>query len=120
MPYPKPLSILATPVTRSRSRCRPASLGLVRPTGRGLPAPGGSSSCSGIPRTEGEAVLERLTTVDALPELVAQSSYTRDMPERPLHRLADLAHDVGGVRRATYAEAATCARLVRSLLDGAA
>jgi hypothetical protein len=56
--------------------------------------------------------------VEALPELVAQTSFTRDM-ERPLHRLADLAHRVGGVRRATYAEAEQLRPLVRSILDGA-
>jgi hypothetical protein len=69
------------------------------------------------PQHRGEAVLEPLATVDALPELVAQTSYTREM-ERPLHRLADLAHRVGGVRRATYAEAADLRPVVRAILEG--
>ena len=70
------------------------------------------------PAHRGQAVLEKLTTVDALPELVAQTSFTRDM-DRPLHLLADLAHSVGGVRRATYAEAEQLRPLVRAILDGA-
>jgi hypothetical protein len=35
-----------------------------------------------------------------------------------LHRLADLAHQVGGVRRVTYAEAAQLRPVVRAILDG--
>jgi hypothetical protein len=38
--------------------------------------------------------------------------------ERPLHRLAALAHSVGGVRRVTYAEAAQLLPVVRGLVTG--
>ena len=55
--------------------------------------------------------------MDALPELVAQTSFTRDL-DRPLHQLADLAHRIGGVRRVTYAEAEQVRPLVRAILDG--
>jgi hypothetical protein len=48
---------------------------------------------------------------------VTQTSYTRLM-ERPLHRLAALADSVGGVRRATYAEAAQLLPVVRGLVTG--
>ena len=48
--------------------------------------------------------VERVPTVDGITELVAQSSYSR-LLDRPLHRLAALAHDVGGIARVTYAEA---------------
>lgn len=117
VPYPKPLSILADAGDRLKEQVSPGSLGLVRPSGltyrlRGL------VQLQRDPAHRGRAVLEKLTTVDALPELVAQTSFTRDM-ERPLHRLADLAHRVGGVRRATYAEAEQLRPLVRSILDGA-
>lgn len=117
VPYPKPLSILADVGGQLKEQVSPGSLGLVRPTGvtyrlRGL------VQLQRDPAHRGQAVLEKLTTVDALPELVAQTSFTRDMP-RPLHLLADLAHSVGGVRRATYAEAEHLRPLVRSILDGA-
>src|SRR5215213_6557191 len=96
VPYLKPLSILAQPGDRIKEQVSPGRLGLVRPGGlpyrlRGL------VQLKRDPQHRGEALLEALATVDALPELVAQTSYTRDL-ERPLHRLADLAHQAGGVR----------------------
>jgi hypothetical protein len=95
VPYPKPLSIIVTPGDAVKEQVAPASLGL----------------------RDGDVVLEHLPTVDALPELVSQTSYTRQM-ERPLHRLAALADRVGGVHRVTYAEAVQLRPVVRALLDG--
>jgi hypothetical protein len=117
VPYLKPLSIIVKPGDPLKEQVSPGRLGLVRP--RDL-----TYRLSALvqlrrdPEHLGDAVLEPLATVDALPELVAQTSYTRDM-ERPLHRLADLAHQVGGVRRVTYAEAAQVRPWVRAILDGA-
>jgi hypothetical protein len=116
VPYLKPLSIIIQPGNRLKDQVSPGRLGLVRPRDltyrlRGL------VQLRRDPQHRGEAVLEPLATVDALPELVAQTSYTREM-ERPLHRLADLAHRVGGVRRATYAEAADLRPVVRAILEG--
>jgi hypothetical protein len=116
VPYVKPLSIIAAPGDRLKEQVSPGRLGLVRPTDltyrlRGL------VQLRRDPDHRGDAELERLATVDGLPELVAQTSYTRQM-ERPLHELAELAHRVGGVRRVTYAEAEQLRPVVRSILDG--
>jgi hypothetical protein len=118
VPYLKPLSILVKSGDSIKEQISPGRLGLVRPAR--LPCRlRALVQLKRDPRHRGEAVLEALTTVEALPELVAQTSYTRDM-ERPLHRLADLAHQVGGVRRVTYAEAAQLRPCVRAILDGVA
>jgi energy-coupling factor transporter ATP-binding protein EcfA2 len=115
-PYPKPLSILVRPDDPVNEQASPGGLGLVRPSDltyrlRAL------VQLRRDAEHRGAAVIEDLATIDALPELVAQTSYTREM-ERPLHRLADLAHQVGGVRRVTYAEAEQVRPLVRAILDG--
>lgn len=116
VPYLKPLSIIVKPGDRLKEQVSPGRLGLLRPDGttyrlRGL------IQLRRDPAHTGAALLEPLATVDALPELMAQTSYTREM-ERPLHRLADIAQRVGGVRRATYAEAAQLRPVVRAILDG--
>jgi Cdc6-like AAA superfamily ATPase len=116
VPYPKPLSIIVSPGDELKEQVSPGHLGLVRPSDVEYHL-AALVQLSRDPEHAGDARVERLTTVDALPELVAQTSFTRDM-ERPLHRLADLAHQVGGVRRATYAEASQLRPVVRSLLDG--
>jgi hypothetical protein len=118
VPYPKPLSILTGGPGTLKDQVSPGQLGLVRPTGsvhrlRGL------VQLRRDPTLRGEAVIEQLATVDALPELVAQTSFTRDMA-RPLHQLADLARRTGGVRRVTYAEAEQVRPLIGSILDGGA
>ncbi len=116
VPYPKPLSIIARPGDEVKEQVSPGELDLIRPgdVEYRLVA---LVQLTRDPELDGDARVDRLTTVDALPELVAQTSFTRDM-ERPLQRLADLAHRVGGVRRATYAEAAQLRPVVRALLDG--
>lgn len=118
VPYCKPLSIIVNHGDALKEQVSPGVLGLMPPRGltfrlRHL------VQLRRDPEHRGEAVLEHLPTVDALPELMAQTSYTRHR-ERPLHRLADLAHAVGGVRRVTYAEAEQLRPVVRSLLDGEA
>lgn len=116
VPYLKPLSIIATPGDRLKEQVSPGRLGLVRPE-RSTYTLRGLVQLRRDPEHRSDALLERLATVDGLPELVAQTSYTREM-ERPLHRLADLAHQVGGVRRVTYAEADQLRPVVRAILDG--
>jgi hypothetical protein len=116
VPYPKPLSVIVSPGDELKDQVSPGNVGL-------LPANGTTYRLRALvqlrrePDHDGDAVLEPLTVIDALPELVSQTSYTRQM-DRPLHRLADLAGRVGGVRRATYAEAAQLRPVVRALLDG--
>jgi hypothetical protein len=115
-PYLNPLSILAKPDDELKEQLSPGQLGLMRPRDvtyrlRAL------VQLRREPGHQGEPTIERLATVDALPELVAQTSYTR-MMTRPLHRLADVAHRVGGVRRVTYAEAEQLRPVVRRVLGG--
>lgn len=116
VPYLKPLSIIVNHGDRLKEQVSPGRLGLVRP--RDMPYRlTGLVQLRREPTHHSIAALEHLATVDALPELVAQTSYTREM-ERPLHQLADLAHRVGGVHRATYAEAEQLRPVVRAILDG--
>jgi hypothetical protein len=118
VPYLKPLSIIVAAGDRLKEQVSPGRLGLVRPDGKSLRL----RALVQLRRDPGhrtDAMVESLPTVDALPELMAQTSYTREM-ERPLHRMADLARRVGGVRRVTYAEAEQVRPVVRAVLDGAA
>jgi hypothetical protein len=118
VPYLKPLSIIVNPGDALKEQVSPGLLGLLRPDRRDhrLHA---LVQLRREPGHTGPPLLEQLTTVDALPELVAQTSYTREM-DRPLHRLAELAHQVAGVRRVTYAESADLRPVVRAILDGTA
>ncbi len=116
VPYPKPLSILLEPGDRLKKQVSPGELGL-QPIGPLVYRLTALVQLRRIPDHRGEASLEVLPTIDALPEMVTQTSYTRRM-ERPLHRLAALADSVGGVRRVTYAEAAQLLPVVRGLVTG--
>jgi hypothetical protein len=116
VPYPKPLSILIGPSDRLKKQVSPGELGL-QPIGSGAYRLRALVQLRRIPDHAGDATLEVLPTIEALPEMVTQTSYTRRM-ERPLHRLAALADSVGGVRRATYAEAAQLLPIVRALVTG--
>jgi hypothetical protein len=118
VPYPKPLSILVDPADTVKDQVSPARLGLVRPGQRRYRLRG-LVQLRRDPDHVGDAVLEPLSTVQALPELTAQTSFTREMI-RPLHRPADLVTRTGGVRRVTYAEAEQLRPLVRAILDGEA
>ncbi|HET7068910.1 MAG TPA: hypothetical protein VFI21_15020 [Nocardioides sp.] len=116
VPYLKPLSIILNQGDTLKEQVSPGRLGLARPEG----VPYRLRALIQLRRDrahEGVATLDSLSTVDALPELVAQTSYSRDF-ERPLHHLADLAHRVGGVRRATYSEAEQLRPVIRAILDG--
>lgn len=109
MGYPKPLSVLDQPRDAVKHQVSPGVLGLshlYRPERRVRSVilldrqPGGDRLPS----------VSRIQTVDALPELAAQSSYSRRM-DRPLHQLAAVAEAAGGVRRVTYREPSTWCRL---------
>jgi hypothetical protein len=116
VPYLKPLSIIVNHGDDLKEQVSPGRLGLVRPRARPYRLTG-LVQLRRDPAHQGAATLESPATVEALPELVAQTSYTREL-ERPLHHLAGLAQRVGGVRRATYAEAEQLRPLVRAILDG--
>jgi hypothetical protein len=117
VPYLKPLSIIVTHGDDLKEQVSPGRLGLVRPDQRPYRLTG-LVQLTRDPWHHGDATLESLATVEALPELVAQTSYTREL-DRPLHHLAGLVHRVGGVHRATYAEAEQLRPVVRAILDGA-
>lgn len=114
VPYPKPLSILTDPGTTLKHQVSPAALGLRPLTFRDYPLRA-LVQLRRLPEHDGGVEVELLSTVDALPELVSQASYTRQI-DRPLHHMAELAHHVGGVRRVTYRESAELEPVVRALL----
>ena len=114
VPYPKPLSLLA-PGSPVKEQVPPGRLEL-QPAG---PGPFRVRAVVALSRqaSGGGVEVERLATVDGITELVGQSSYSR-MLDRPLHRLAALAHHVGGIARVTYAEADDLRPTVHGLLAG--
>lgn len=115
VPYPKPLSILGETGRPPKEQTSAGRLGLRRPEQRAYRL----RALVQLRREAdhiGAAQVERLATVEALPELAAQTSFTREMT-RPLHRLAELAQQTGGVRRVTYAEADQLRSVVRAILD---
>ncbi len=114
VPYPKPLSILTEAGSPLKHQVSPGELGLGPIMPREYPLRA-LVQLQRVPDHDGEVVVERLSTVDALPQLVSQASYTRQI-DRPLHHLAGLVHHVGGVRRVTYRESADLEPVVRRLL----
>ncbi len=114
VPYPKPLSIIARPGDALKVQTSPSEVGL-RPPGAGPYPLRVLVELRRDPEHDGAVLLESLPTIEALPDLVAQTSFTRGM-DRPLARLAAIAHRLGGVRRVTYAESADLLPLVRDLL----
>jgi len=66
-----------------------------------------------------EPFVEAVPLLEALPELVAQSSYLSAL-DRPLRTLISLIRSTGGVRRVVYSEAATIPALVGAVLDSVA
>jgi hypothetical protein len=114
VPYPKPLSVIERPGDELKAQLSPSRLGL-RPHGSGPYSLRVLVELRRDPDHRGEVLLEDLPTIEALPNLVAQTSFTRGM-DRPLARLAAIAERVGGVRRVTYAESADLLPVVRDLV----
>lgn len=114
-PYRKPLSVVRA--GGPKKQVSPADAGL-----RELPD---------VPlRLAGLALMDRdsatrhpeltaVPLVEALPELVAQMSYLRDLP-RPLQTIARLCDAVGGVRRLRYPDATTVPPLLDELAGSSA
>jgi hypothetical protein len=114
--YPKPLSILREPDSPLKEQVSPGELGLRRRTEGPFPLRA-LVQLRRDPDHPGDPSVEPLHTVDALAEMVVQTSFSRRM-EHPLQQLAALARLVGGVRRVTYAEAGQLRPVVASLLEG--
>lgn len=113
--YPKPLSVLDQPRDAVKRQISPGELGLSHLYG---PEPRVRSVILLDRQPGGDRLpsVTRIQTVDALPELAAQSSYSRRL-DRPLRRLAALAEVAGGVRRVTYREADDLVPVVGELLS---
>ncbi|MGI8523163.1 MAG: hypothetical protein ACR2K3_07610 [Nocardioides sp.] len=116
MPYPKPLSVLTHPGAELSEQVDPGSAGLQRLRGA-TPRVRAVVLLHRDPGHAGLPVVEPVAIVDALPELAAQTFYSRRL-DRPLHRLAELARAAGGVRRVTYAEAPDLVPVIDEPLRG--
>jgi hypothetical protein len=101
LPYRKPLSIIDG--SHLKKQIAPSALGLLSTELVGRL--GALLVIERHPDHEGPPVVEPLDTVDAIAAIAPQSSYLPSM-HKPLHRLAELIHLVGGARHVTYAESA--------------
>lgn len=114
LPYPKPLSLLGPDGRRPKDTVCPDDLGLA-------PTPAEARLGALIlldrdPDGPQEPELEPVPLLDGLLGLAEQSSSLAAL-DAGLHRLADLAASVGGVRRLRYREAATLLPVVEGLLS---
>ena len=116
VPYRKPLSVIVDSKW-VKKQCPPEELGL-------LALPEARLRLAAIvlldrrPDGPDAAVVEDCDLGDALPELVAQTSYLGDMPA-PLRTIAAHAAAVGGVRRVVYREAGTLVAALEPLFQDA-
>ena len=111
LPYRKPLSIIDDgPLKR---QIAPSALGLLM-TERDCRLTA-LLVIERDPQHEGEPVVEPLDTVDAIAAIAPQSSYLPSL-EKPLHRLAELIHLVGGAHHVRYAESADLEPVLLRLL----
>lgn len=113
-PYRKPLSLVRE--GKPKDQVAGSSLGL-----RALPDhPLRLSALVILDRVEGvpEPRLSRVSLVDVIEELTAQTSYLAEM-QQPLQALAALIARVGGLLRVTYSEAEALDRCLDEILSGA-
>lgn len=114
MAYRKPLSVIEDSAEVKAQRSA-TELGLRDLPDRGLRL----SAIVLLDRDEegpASPVVETCELVDALPELIAQSSHLADQP-RPLRTIADLVSSIGGVRRIRYREAESLGDVLESLFQ---
>ncbi|QHC58017.1 hypothetical protein [Rathayibacter sp. VKM Ac-2760] len=112
LPYPKPLSVKPATVPAPKAQLSPRSLGL-----RPVPdAPLTLAAVVLLDRRDGvaEPRLEEVDPVDALDELVPQTSYLAARP-RSLSSLVGALSATGGVRRLVYSEAEQVTGLIEGL-----
>jgi hypothetical protein len=111
LPYRKPLSIIDRGYLKRQ--IAPSELGLIATERECRLA--ALLVMERDPRHEGEPIVEHLETVDAIAAIAPQSSYLPSM-DKPLHRLAELIHLVGGAKYIRYAESADLDRVLNQLL----
>lgn len=117
LPYSKPLSVKLDAPARWKQQVAPVSLGLRRPAGAPLVLAGVVMLDRRTDLADGvEPIVQSIGFAEAVGELVPQVSY---LPERgrPLQRLRVIIDRCGGLRRVTYAEAATLPALFARLFD---
>lgn len=111
-PYRKPLSLVRE--GRPKQQVSPVDAGL-------RPLPDAPLRLSGLALIDRDPSLDapevaEVALVEALPELVAQVSYLRDVAH-PLQTIAALCDAVGGVVRVRYPDASTVPALLPGLFD---
>jgi len=112
LPYPKPLSVKPLTGSAPKAQLAPAALGL-------RPAPPGPLVLAGVvllDRRPGvaEPFLEVVDPIEAIDDLVPQTSYLSARP-RPIVHLVETLRSLGGVRRLVYSESAEALGLVERL-----
>ncbi|PTL74458.1 hypothetical protein C1I63_17610 [Rathayibacter caricis DSM 15933] len=112
LPYPKPLSVKPLTGTAPKAQLAPEALGL-------RPAPRGPLVLAGVvllDRRPGvaEPFLEAVDPIEAIDDLVPQTSYLSARP-RPIVHLVETLRSLGGVRRLVYSESADALGLVEQL-----
>ncbi|OOB90073.1 hypothetical protein B0T42_13880 [Rathayibacter sp. VKM Ac-2630] len=112
LPYPKPLSVKPLTGSAPKAQLAPAALGL-------RPAPPGPLVLAGVvllDRRPGvaEPFLEAVDPIEAIDDLVPQTSYLSARP-RPIVHLVETLRSLGGVRRLVYSESAEALGLVERL-----
>ena len=112
LPYRKPLSIIGG--GHLKQQVAPSDLGLVATERECRLA--ALLVIERDPNHVGEPAVDMLDTVDAIAAIAPQSSYLPSM-DKPLHRLAELIHLVGGARHVRYAESADLAPVITQLLE---
>lgn len=111
LPYRKPLSIIAG--GHVKQQIAPSELGLLATERECRLA--ALLVIERDPQHQGEPIVEQLETVDAIAAIAPQSSYLPSM-DKPLHRLAELIHLVGGARHVQYAESADLEPVITQFL----
>ena len=109
--YPKPLSVHSG-AHPGKDQVSPGALGLLPMVG---PARVGAVVLLSRDREAVETLVEEVPTVPAIALLAEHTSYLSTL-ERPLHRMADLLAEAGGLKRVTYREAKDLAPLVAELI----
>jgi len=114
VPYPKPLSVKPLTGSAPKAQLAPGGLGL-------LPRPAAPLVLAGVVLLDrrpgvGEPFLEPVDPVEAVDDLVPQTSYLSARP-RPILHLVETLRALGGVRRLVYSESAAALDLVEQLFS---